>query len=124
VLGIGWGETGTNAPFLSSGNAGLVLDLDNASIGERHALTVGMRMVDLLGLPASPTIVAADGRAVFGLWERGHVELFTSFADFVAELNLRLAGGAKAQGLTAYGSYDESTSTLAANRIAVHLISN
>jgi hypothetical protein len=124
VLGIGWGETGTAAPFLSSGNAGLVLDLHNLAIGERHSLIVGMRTIDLLGLPASPTIAGANGPAVFGLWEVGHVELFTSFADFVAELNLRLAGGEKAQALTAYGSYDEGTSTLAANHIAVHLVSN
>lgn len=124
VLGIGWGESGTAAPFLSSGNAGLVLDLHNLAIGERHSLIVGMRTIDLLGLPVSPTIAGADGPTVFGLWEVGHVELFTSFADFVAELNLRLAGGEKAQALTAYGSYDEGTSTLAANHIAVHLVSN
>lgn len=124
VLGIGWGANGTASPFLSSGNAGLVLDLHNASIGERHTLTVGMRMVDLLGLPASPAIVGADGRTVYGLWETGHVELFTSFADFVAELNSRLAGGEKAQALTAYGSYDQATSTFAANHIAVHLVAN
>src|SRR5262249_51773973 len=101
VLGIGWGTNGAAAPFLSGGNAGLVLDLHNSAIGERHTITVGMRMIDLLGLPASPTIVGADGRTVYGLWEVGHVELFTSFADFVAELNTRLAGGEKAQSLTA-----------------------
>jgi len=123
ALVIGWGENGASAPFLSSGNAGLVLDLHNAAIGERHTLTVGMRTIDLLGLPASPTIVGADGRTVFGLAEIDHVELFTSFADFVAELNSRLAAGEKAQGLAAYGNYDEGTSTLAANHIAVHLIS-
>ncbi len=120
VLGIGWGMDGTAAPFLSSGTPGLVLDLDNADIGARHHLKVGMRIVDLLDLPASPTIAAADGRTLFGLSEPGHIELFTSFADFVTELNLRLSGGAKAQALSAYGSYDEGTQTLAANRISVH----
>lgn len=124
VLGIGWGANGTAAPFLSSGNAGLVLDLHNTSIGERHTLTVGMRMIDLLALQAPPTIVGADGRTVYGLWEAGHVELFTSFGDFVAELEQRLAAGEKAQALTAYGSYDQGSSTFAANHIAVHLVSN
>lgn len=124
ALGISWGASGTNAPFLSSGNAGLVLDLDNPSIGERHHLHVGMRLVDLLDLPASPTIAPASGRTMFGLWERGHIELFTSFDEFVAELNLRLSGGESAVALAAFGSYDESTATLSTNRIAVHLVAD
>ena len=124
VLGIGWGTDGTSAPFLSSGSAGLVLDLHNASIGARHTLVVGMRAIDLLDLPASPTIAGADGRTVFALSERGHVELFAAFSDFAAALDLRLAGGEKAQSLTAYGSYDEGAATLVANRIAVQLVSD
>jgi hypothetical protein len=40
-----------------------------------------MRVIDLLDLPASPTIAGADGRTVFSLSARGHVELFSSFAD-------------------------------------------
>ena len=122
VLGIGWGAEGTNAPFLSSGNTGLVLDLDNPSIGERHHLLVGMRLIDLLDLPASPTIAPAQGRALFGLWERGHIELFTSFEEFVTELNLRLSGAESAVSLSAIGSYDAGTTTLSAQRITVHLV--
>ena len=80
-----------------------------------------MRMIDLLSLTASPTIVGADD-AVFGLGEKRR-GLFAASLTF-AELNLRLSGGEKAQALTAYGSYDEGTSTLAANHIAVHLVSN
>ena len=34
--GIGWGLSGTTAPFLSMDAAGLVLDLGNPSIGSRH----------------------------------------------------------------------------------------
>jgi len=120
ALTIGWGEAGTTAPFSSSNNTGLVLDLRNPSIGDRHSLTVGMRKIDLLTLTTPPTIAPASGRAVFGLWEPGHIELFTSFADFVTELNLRLGGGKKAVGLTATGSYDEATSTLAADHVSVY----
>jgi hypothetical protein len=120
ALGIGWSPSGTTAPFLSIGAAGLVLDLGNSS-GERHFIKIGSRVVDLLELPAAPTIVAANGRAVFGLWQREHVELFTSFDDFVAALALRLSGGEAAVALAAYGSYDETAATLHANRIAVYL---
>ena len=98
-----------------------MLDLGNSSIGERHFIKIGSRVVDLLELPAAPTIVAADGRAVFGLWQRDHVELFTSFDDFVAQLALRLSGGEAAVALAAYGGYDETAATLHANRIVVYL---
>ena len=63
LLGIGWGTSGTTAPFLSMGANGLVLDLDNPSIGARHALLVGMRQVDLLTLPDVADARAADNRA-------------------------------------------------------------
>ena len=69
LLGIGWGTSGTTAPFLSMGANGLVLDLDNASIGARHALLVGMRQVDLLTLPTSPTL--AGGRPALALTANG-----------------------------------------------------
>lgn len=122
LLGIGWGEAGTSAPFLSIGVPGIVLDLGNPAIGMRHHLVVGgMRVIDLKDLAASPTIAPASGRTMFGLWEPGHVELFADFGAFTTELSKRLAAGDKAQSLVALGSYDEGANTLTANHIAVHL---
>jgi hypothetical protein len=122
TLVIGWGTDGTTAPFTSLEPTGLVLDLTNPSLGERHHLVHGRRIVDLLDLPASPTVAPpASGRMLFGLLERGHVELFADFDAFVAALAARLGAGSAAHSLVASGHYDESTSTLSANRIAVHL---
>jgi hypothetical protein len=120
TLGIGWGADGTHAPFLSMGPSGLVLDVHNPDIGERHFLQVGMRRIDLTALAASPTLAPADGRALFGISEPGHIELFASFEEFVTELSARLGAGDAAIALTAYGRYDEGGNTLNANRISVH----
>ncbi|HEX5421802.1 MAG TPA: hypothetical protein VFY39_17565 [Gammaproteobacteria bacterium] len=120
TLVIGWGESGTTAPFLSIENTGLVLDLATPSIGHRHFLTAGGKLIDLLGLPASPTIVPSDGHSVYGLWERGHVELFSDFSAFVAALSSRLTGSSSAVSMTASGRYDEGSNVLTANRIAVY----
>ena len=120
MLGIGWGSDGTHAPFLSMGPTGLVLDVDNADIGERHFLNVGMRRIDLTALAAGPTIAPASGRTLFGISEPGHVELFETFSEFVTELSTRLGAGDAAVAMTAYGSYDEGSNTLNANRISVH----
>jgi hypothetical protein len=123
ALGIGWGEEGTSAPFLTMGPSSLVLDLANPNIGMRHHLLVGMRVVDLLTLPASPSIVPTDRRGLYGIWENGEIKLFRSFSEFVTELGVRLGAGKKAHGLAAYGAYDDATNTLRATHIAVHLSS-
>lgn len=124
LLGIGWGSAGTTAPFLSMGATGLVLDIDNPSIGARHALIVGGRHVDLLTLPTSPTLAPpTDGRAVYGISLGGDIRLFTTFAEFSSELALTLSGHA-ALALTASGSYDAASATLHATHIAVHFAGN
>lgn len=125
VLGIGWGSAGTTAPFLSMSATGLVLDLDNPSIGGRHALRVGMRFVDLLTLPMPPTLAPPTaGRAIYGISVGGDIRLFTTFEEFSAELGLALSGGRAALALTASGSYDSASATLHATHIAVHFAGN
>jgi hypothetical protein len=121
LLGIGWGPSGTTAPFSSMGAAGLVLDLNNPSIGARHTLLIGMRRIDLTTLPTAPTLAPpATGRALYGISAGGNIRLFTTFAEFNTELAALLGGGRPALALTANGSYDTASATLRATRIGVH----
>ena len=47
---------------------GLVLDIDNPSIGARHHLLVGTRQIDLTALPTPPTLAPPTaGRAIYGI---------------------------------------------------------
>ena len=121
VAGIAWGSMGTAAPFSSMQSTGLVLDLTNPEIGIRHHMLLGRRLVDLDDLAAPLTVAPSEARGLYGIWEPGHVELFADFTQFVGELTLRLGSGAKAQALAAYGEYDETTVTLSAHRISVHM---
>ena len=120
ILGIGWGMTGTLAPFSSMGATGLVLDMDNTSIGARHHVLVGARLIDLTTLAVSPTIAPTTGRALYGISVGRDVKLFTSFADFSAEVANRLSAGNAAIALVAVGSYDDGSTTLTAHHIAMH----
>jgi hypothetical protein len=126
LLGIGWGSSGTMAPFLSMGSTGLVLDLDNRDIGARHTLVLGGRHVDLLTLATAPTITApaAGGRALYGISSGGDVRLFTTFAEFSTELAFALSGRNALVALTASGSYDETGNTLHATHVAAHFAGN
>jgi hypothetical protein len=123
LLDIGWGKSGTAAPFASLSNSGLVLDLHNPSIGGRHDLFVDLQRKDLLTLASSPTIVPATGPVLFGIAKRGSIELFTSFADLVTAITAHLNAGDSAVALMATGAYDTTTNTLAANHISVFFTS-
>lgn len=122
ALGIGWTSEGTAMPFQMAGPEGLVIDLANPDVGERHAVLVGGRKIDLFDLPQSPSIVPAAGRTLFSLVEPGHVELFRDFDEFVETLNDRLAAGDRARSMAAYGAYDLGANVLTANKIAIHLL--
>jgi hypothetical protein len=122
VLGIGWGSAGTAAPFSSMNASGLVLDVANSSIGERHWLVAGMRRIDLTALPTPPTLAPpAAGRALYGISVGTDIRLFTQFAEFGTELAAQLGAGRRALALTASGSYDAASVTLHTTHIAVHL---
>jgi hypothetical protein len=122
VLGIGWGTSGTLAPFVTMEPELLVLDLASPAIGERHSLRVNGSTMDLASLPGSPSIVPAQERTLYGIAEPGHVETFADFDAFVDALTSRLGAGDAALSLEAAGSYDVGTNTLNAAKIAVHML--
>ncbi len=121
ALGIGWGLAGTAVPFSSMNPTGLVLDMSNPQIGGRHHLLLGRELVDLFDLPGPATIAPAGTRGLYGIWEPGHIEQFADFAAFHDELVNRLGAGSNAQALAAYGTFDESSLTLSARKVFVHM---
>ena len=121
VMGIGWGEDGTTAPFLSMGDAGLVVDGDNPDLGLRHHIKIGPVLIDITGLASNVTVAPAAGSTLFALGEPGNVEVFRDWAPFVARLNEKLNGGATARGMFAHGAYAAGSTTLTANYVAVAL---
>ena len=122
VLGIGWGETGTAAPFTRLDAGGLVIDATNPDIGLRHHLAIGMRMVDLKQLATPVTIVPVQGPGLYAIGEPGRVEVFADFARFAARLSERLGGGARARAMSAAGRFDADGITLAAREVSVALV--
>jgi hypothetical protein len=118
TLGIGWGATGTTAPFVSMSATGLVIDITNKSIGDRHFILSGMQKLDILTLASGPTIAPTTDRGMYGVWEPGHVELFEHFADFETKLAARLGAGDAATSMTAFGAYDAGSNVLTANGVS------
>ncbi len=114
-LAIGWGDTGTTAPFSSMNAAGLVLNLSNPDIGLRHHITLGPIAIDLQSLAASPTIVgASSGQTMFAIVTASGIHHYSSFTEFVAALTTGLNGSTRIVSFTAGGSYDQAANVVTA----------
>jgi hypothetical protein len=122
VLSLGWGLSGTAAPFLTIDAAGVAIDNRNASIGLRHVIAIGPTLIDIQTLPGGPRIVADAAKpGMFAIAEGRRVEVFSTFADFTAKVAEKLSGGARAVNLTATGDFDAGTRDFSAHRVLLEL---
>lgn len=122
LLGVGWGVDGTTAPFVQMDPAGLVIDLGNPDLGERHHIRIGDVIIDLTELPASPTILGNDeGRRRFAILQGHRVQVFRDFDRFVTTLTELLDGSTVIRSMWAQGAYDTLNNTVHAHIVNVHL---
>jgi hypothetical protein len=123
ALGVGWGATGTIAPFLSMGSDGLVLNNRNPDIDQRHFIKQGPVLIDLTTLDSGTSIVAREtGRKLFAIKTTDSLQLYADFGDFVNALTLELNGSTVARSMFARGLYDADTNVFTAYKIGIHLI--
>ena len=115
TLLVNW-RPSTAAPFSSSTDAGLVLNLTGA--GGAHYVWRGPVATDLLTLGESPTIVPQDPSAgLFALGANGTVQVFTQFSGYRVALEQRLSQGQLANTVGAHGIYSDASATITADQI-------
>lgn len=120
LLGVGWGFDGTTAPFLSMGDDGFVIDTGNPDLGARHFLKVGPRTVDITTLASPITIEPSTAdRTVYAISRPLRVEIFRDWPAFADRVSRLLTGGSTMHALTARGTFEDSTTTLTANYVAI-----
>lgn len=121
-LGIGWGSSGTAAPFLAINPDGLLLDNSNTDMDERRFVKQGPLLQDLALLETDTLIVPpAAGRTVFGIKTGDSLQLYADFAEFTEALALELDGATTARAMHARGRYDAASNTFTARVIGVLL---
>jgi hypothetical protein len=123
VLMIDWVSPGTTAPFLSQSSSGLVVNIDNASLGTQHTVLQGPTSVDLKALEVSPTIVAAASPT--GQFAIGNpasttgIIMYNSFASYLTQLNSVINGTNTILKLVAVGQLSSDNKTFTAYRIDI-----
>jgi len=123
ALGIGWGPAGTTAPFTSIDNDGLLLNMQNEDIDNRHHVKNGPIVIDLTTLDSDTTIVPrVSDRSVFYIKSNDGLRQYSDFADYVNDLSLSLNGATTARSLHARGHYDSETNVITAYKIGVYLL--
>ncbi|MDH5620771.1 MAG: metallophosphoesterase [Gammaproteobacteria bacterium] len=123
VLGVGWGATGTVAPFTGMGDDGLVLNNRNPDIDQRHHIKNGPVLIDLTTLDSDTTIVPrATDRGLFYIKSDDSLRQYSDFADFVNDLAISLDGSTAARSMHARGQYDSDTNTFTAYKIGIYLL--
>jgi hypothetical protein len=124
-LVLGWGNSGTTAPFSSVTVDGLALDLGNASLGadtSAHFLFDSGVVTDLKTLSPPFTIVpATSGDTHFAIKQGHSVQVYAGFADFVTALNGVINGTNIVSGLYSEGTYDGAAGSFTGRLILVRI---
>lgn len=123
ALGVGWGATGTTAPFLRMDVEGLLLDNGNEAIDVRHHVKQGPVLIDLTSLPSDTLIVPREtDRMLFFVGSSDSLRQYSDFGDFVADLATSLGGGAAARSMFARGTYDAAANVFTAYKAGIYLL--
>ena len=123
ALGVGWGQDGTTAPFLSMGADGLVLDNQNPAIDIRHYIKQGTVLIDLTALESGTTIVPPDsGRTLYVIKTADSLRQYADFAEFSDDLLASLDGATSARSMFARGQYDVDSNVFTAFKLGVYLL--
>lgn len=119
---IGFGSEGSATPFSSANEAGLVFDLQDDALGERHHLLRGGLAVDLLTLASSPLLAPpSDGMDWYALRSNAGVQVFSDYGSFLAAMNARLVAGDKLLRAHALGGYESADNRFTVRALTVVL---
>ncbi len=118
LMHVSWNPASTQA-IVDMSYAGFSLDLTGE--GLFHHISHSGVVTDLDTLALAPSLVPAPSGGLYFISQGSAIQLFTTFGDFVTDLETRLSGGAAVKGLIATGDFDEDSSALDATSIILNL---
>jgi hypothetical protein len=119
LMVVDWAPSSTSALDSITANS-LSVNLTNA--GNFHRLNRAGVITDLTQLPGEPVVKPQSGGiGLFIIHENNGSQLFFTFNGFSEELLQRLHENAAVKLIAAKGQFDNTTKTMTANWVAVHL---
>jgi len=118
-LVVNWKPSSAAAfEYLSSDHITLSLE----GVGLFHHVHRAGVVTDLTELFDSPSIEPQEeGEGLFVIYQDGTLQVHFTFENFVSDLESRLANDGTVQSFSAFGHFDDATSTLTARHIAVKM---
>lgn len=119
-LALSWGKTGATAPFSTTSDSALTLDMAATPHG---GISLGRALINVTSLAGLQVVPATSGTLTLAIAHRSShmVDNFSSFADFVAALNTDLNGTTPMLGLFGDGNFDAAGASFTATRVLVVL---
>lgn len=122
-LGVGWGATGTTAPFAMMDGSGLLLDKSQFGDDQRHHVKQGPVLIDLSTLDSNTLIAPREtGRKLFVVKTTDSLQLYADFDDFLNALSMELNGVSAARSMFARGHYNADTNVFTAYKLFVYIL--
>jgi hypothetical protein len=135
-LQVSWTATGTTAPFTGLSDNGFSINLSNAQLVSA-VVRIGPESIPLASLPASPTIAPNTAQPITTTYAPQYtvgnpttatvtptvvtsttaLNVYSSFASFVAEVNSTMTAASPAVQFEARGVYDRSSNTFTATTV-------
>jgi hypothetical protein len=119
---VNWVDGAGTAPFVSQSDTAIVVDLDPAKLGSLHAILRAGIGIDLLDLDQDLTLMPnSSGSGIFILTYQGRVRQYRHFDRYSEALAELLNGVNQVQGLSAHGSFEDSSATLTVRKVVTRV---
>lgn len=118
-LVINYGKNGAQSAIAQITNEMLVFDLSESPT--RHHVKRAAIVTDLSTFESMPKVIPSEQTGIFAITQRGRIEIYHSFTDFVTALNNALAAGKLVTRIDAHGHFDDTQVQLSSKRLRVGL---
>jgi len=120
TLLVGWPLTSSTAINIDEMAGNIVLDLNG--VGLFHHISRAGVVIDLTQLAMDTTIEPKNANGLFFVLEHGVWQLHTTFANYLSDLQSRLDNGGAVRGVSARGTFNDSTGVMTVTSMTVHIM--
>ena len=117
---VGWPETSTTAISIDENAGNITLDLNG--VGVFHHISRAGVVIDLTQLEMDTTIQPNAETGIYFIYQNNTWQLHTLFSNYLSDLQSRLDNGGAVRGVSARGTFEDSTAVMTVKGMTVHIM--